>query len=589
MIEIKYNNQNSTAELINDNVSKSWNDFIKLFTGRNCRRSGQKIIVPWIDFLNYNEYVEYIIKQYPNEVSYDLNTQGIIKASGESINLFNNPRDDVSKIEIEDILNTKGFSRKLFPYQMRNLKKIIRRNSSATFSVPGAGKTTEALAFFTYLKSPNDKLLVISPKSAFKAWRDEIGSENGCFKGKNLKLNELYTTDDKIVQNILETSNLLIVNYAKLKSINDRLREFLKKNSVFIIIDESHYVKSEYSNRTNEVLSLAHLANHKLILSGTPIPNTIEELIPQFKFLYPEIYTTPYDIKDKVNEIYVRTTRDELKIPKEEIKIISIPLSRNQIILYKLIKEYTLKHLAVHRDPNIKTIKRSAILLLQLISNPLLGLNRYKEIPGVKDNENILLNLESPKIDFVMVRARELAKQNKKLIIWSNFVQNIEIISSRLADINALKIHGGVPQNERDASIDLFNFDSAYHALVINPATGAEALNLHYNCNHAIYLDRSFNSVHWIQSMDRIRRIGQDKKPIIEVLIHKNTIDERIESVLKRKVKLMEDVLNDYAISAEPIRADYYYDQKDSFDKSIEEELDEILAALQDESDEYIY
>ena len=188
-----------------------------------------------------------------------------------------------------------------------------------------------------------------------------------------------------------------------------------------------------------------------------------------------------------------------------------------------------------------------------------------------------------------MVRARELAKQNKKLIIWSNFVQNIEIISSRLADINALKIHGGVPQNERDASIDLFNFDSAYHALVINPATGAEALNLHYNCNHAIYLDRSFNSVHWIQSMDRIRRIGQDKKPIIEVLIHKNTIDERIESVLKRKVKLMEDVLNDYAISAEPIRADYYYDQKDSFDKSIEEELDEILAALQDESDEYIY
>lgn len=589
MIEIKYNNQNSTAELINDNVSPSWNDFINLFTGRNCRRSGQKIIVPWIDFLNYNEYVEYIIRLYPNEVSYDLNTQDIIKASGESINLFNNPRDNVSKIEIEKVLNTKGFSRELFPYQMRNLKKIIRRNSSATFSVPGAGKTTEALAFFTYLKNSNDKLLVISPKSAFKAWRDEIGSENGCFIGKNLKLNEIKTTDDKIVQNILETSNLLIVNYAKLKSINDRLREFLKKNSVFIIIDESHYVKSEYSNRTNEVLSLAHLANHKLILSGTPIPNTIEELIPQFKFLYPEIYTTPYDIKEKVNEIYVRTTRDELNIPKEEIKLISIPLSRNQIILYKLIKEYTLKHLAVHRNPYIKTIKRSAILLLQLISNPLLGLNRYKEIPGVKDNENILLNLESPKIDFVMNRARELAKQNKKLIIWSNFVQNIEIISSRLADINALKIHGGVPQNERDASIDLFNFDSAYHALVINPATGAEALNLHYNCNHAIYLDRSFNSVHWIQSMDRIRRIGQDKKPIIEVLIHKNTIDERIESVLKRKVKLMEDVLNDYAISAEPMRADYYYDQDDSFDKSIEEELDEILAALQDESDEYIY
>jgi SNF2 family DNA or RNA helicase len=588
MIEVKHNSQNSTAELINDYDSQSWYDFIKLFSGRNCKRSGQKIIVPWIDFLNNSEYVEYISKQYPNEVSYDLNTQSIIKASRESIDLFAHPRDDVSVKDIEIVLEKNGFSRKLFPYQIRNLKKLICRNSSASFSVPGAGKTTEALAFFTYLKKPKDKLLVISPKSAFKAWRDEIGSEKGCFKGKNLNLVEIFTTDNRTVQNILESSRLLIVNYDKLIRINDTLREFLEKNSVFIIIDESHYVKSEYSNRTNEVLSLAHLANHKLILSGTPIPNTIEELIPQFKFLYPEIYTTPYNIRDKVNEIYVRTTRDELNIPKEEIKLISIPLSRNQIVLYKLIKEYTLKHLSVHRNPYIKTIKRSAILLLQLISNPLLGLNRYKEIPGVKDNENILLNLESPKIDYVMTRARELANQNKKLIVWSNFVQNIEIIHSRLSDINALKIHGGVPQEERDTSIDLFNFDSDYHALVINPATGAEALNLHYNCNHAIYIDRSFNSVHWIQSMDRIRRIGQEKKPIIEVLIHNNTIDERIESVLKRKVKLMEEVLNDKAISAEPIRADYYYDREDSFDKSIEEELEEILAALQNESDEYL-
>jgi len=472
---------------------------------------------------------------------------------------------------------------------MRNLKKLIRRNSSASFSVPGAGKTTEALAFFSFLKKPNDKLLVISPKSAFKAWRDEIGSENGCFKDKNFHLVEIFTTHNKTVHTLLESSKLLIVNYEKLKQINDQLRDFLENNSVFIIIDESHYVKSEYSNRTNEVLSFAHLANHKMILSGTPVPNSIQELIPQFKFLYPEIYSTQYDIREKINEIYVRTTRNELNIPKEKIKLISMPLSRNQIVLYKLIKEYTLKHVAVHRNPYIKTIKRSAILLLQLISNPLLGLNRYIQIPGVKNNKNILLNLESPKIDFAVARARELANQNKKLIIWSNFVQNVEIISSRLSDINALKIHGGVPQEERDKVVDIFNFDPNCHTLVINPATGAEALNLHYNCNHAIYVDRSFNSVHWLQSMDRIRRIGQKKNPIIEVLMHKNTIDERIENVLQSKVSMMEQVLNDQSISAEPLRSEYYYDREDSYDMSVEEELEEIINALQNESDEYSY
>tara|TARA_B100000315_G_C14047586_1_gene350379 strand:- start:174 stop:443 length:270 start_codon:yes stop_codon:yes gene_type:complete len=89
--------------------------------------------------------------------------------------------------------------------------------------------------------------------------------------------------------------------------------------------------------------------------------------------------------------------------------------------------------------------------------------------------------------------------------------------------------------------------------------------------------------------MDRIRRIGQKKKPIIEVLMHNNTIDERIETVLQRKVSMMEQVLNDQSISAEPLRAEYYYDREDSFDKSVEEELNEIINALQNETDEYSY
>ena len=126
--------------------------------------------------------------------------------------------------------------------------------------------------------------MVISPKSAFKAWRDEIGSENGCFKDKNFNLVEIFTTHNQTVHSLLESRKLLIVNYEKLRRINDQLRDFLQNNSVFIIIDESHYVKSEYSNRTKEVLSFAHLANHKMILSGTPVPNSIQELIPQFKF-----------------------------------------------------------------------------------------------------------------------------------------------------------------------------------------------------------------------------------------------------------------------------------------------------------------
>ena len=87
-------------------------------------------------------------------------------------------------------------------------------------------------------------------------------------------------------------------------------------------LDESHRIKSGTAKQTaRAVLGLSHLPVAKLIMSGTPMPQSVDDLIPQFAFLYPEIEATPDDVVDMVKPIYVRTNKNELELP---------PVTRNR-------------------------------------------------------------------------------------------------------------------------------------------------------------------------------------------------------------------------------------------------------------------
>ena len=80
----------------------------------------------------------------------------------------------VSEAELVDRLNFIGFNRSLSLEQLRNVRLLAALPAAATFSVPGAGKTTEALATFFYRSHENERLLVICPKNAFAAWDEQV-------------------------------------------------------------------------------------------------------------------------------------------------------------------------------------------------------------------------------------------------------------------------------------------------------------------------------------------------------------------------------------------------------------------------------
>ena len=121
------------------------------------------------------------------------------------------PHKSVS--EIEDILKTRSFERPLTDNQKQNLNKISQFPGAATFSVPGAGKTTEALAFFFINAEQGDRLLVVAPKNAFGAWDEQLEACAPCIQDHFVRLRGGETA---IHEALMGEPRFMIITYDQL-------------------------------------------------------------------------------------------------------------------------------------------------------------------------------------------------------------------------------------------------------------------------------------------------------------------------------------------------------------------------------------
>ena len=120
-------------------------------------------------------------------------------------------------------------------------------------------------------------------------------------------------------------------------------------------------------------------------------------------------------------------------------------------------------------------------------------------------------------------------------------------------DFSPVSIYGAIPsgtdtdEDTREQRIRKFHEDPFCRLMIANPQAGGEGISLHRVCHYAIYLDRTFNAAHYLQSVDRIHRLGlpNSVNTFIEIIIAKNTIDEVVLKRLNIKTKSMSKVLDD--------------------------------------------
>jgi SNF2 family DNA or RNA helicase len=144
--------------------------------------------------------------------------------------------------------------------------------------------------------------------------------------------------------------------------------------------------------------------------------------------------------------------------------------------------------------------------------------------------------------------------EGKKTLVWSNFIGNISELHDRvLAPYQPAVVHGGIPSRadgrigSREHELRRFREDPACMVLIANPAAMSEGVSLHHTCHDAIYLDRTFNAGQYLQSLDRIHRLGlpPDVETRMTFLVSTDTVDEAVDDRVRIKAQRLSEMLSD--------------------------------------------
>ena len=482
-----------------------------------------------------------------------------------------------NKNEIDDFYQTINFlNRKLVDHQINSLFHLYSAGSAANFSVPGSGKTSVVLAYFEKLRLENkiDAIFVIGPKNAFGSWEFEF------YKNFNQKPKmKILGPDPKDRQMFYEkvlTSNLILSHFQTVTKDIDLLKNFFSRNKILLVIDEAHYIKKIEGTWSSAILELSSYSKFKVVLTGTPVPNDLRDIFNYLDFLYGqdkilsaedksrvEIFLNKENnedaiefVRQKINPYFVRVTKNDLNLSKQIFnEPILLEMNNYEKQIYDAIvtniKNYGRKDFFDNADL-IEQICKARIIRLKQCASYVKNLDSVLEDNPIFPQENLITNnishiiakydeLEKPaKLLKLLEIVKKLKGENKKVLIWSTHLKTVNLIHKELTfnNINIEKIIGQTDLDQRkNIKIDFNDKTSNLDAIVATPQSCAESISLHQACTNAIYYDLSYNAAEFLQSLDRIHRVGgSEDKPVEYDFLHYNySVDVKVYNKVFQK------------------------------------------------------
>lgn len=471
----------------------------------------------------------------------------------------------ISQDEVPGILGDE-WKGNLTAFQRRDIAQLLSLRHGANFSVPGAGKTRVSLAMFQALRHAGEvqRLLIVGPKSSFETWRAENAE---CFS-EPLRM-------DVVESNVIDNaSDAIIVNYERLQGSLNALARWVSAQPCLLILDEAHRMKLGAAGAYGAAcLALGPRARRRLILTGTPAPNGANDLANLLGFVWPGHGSRTVaqavaggDLAHAsrvLRPLFTRTTKSELGLSDPILTRRNIELPPLHREIYDaLVGLYSAR--AMSSSENFDALGKIVVYLLMAAINPALlavGTTRYEplayQVPPLQvPKDSTLFELMrdlpsyemSPKYREALAIVAENASAGKRTLVWSTFIRSVRTLENVLKEYSPAVVHGGT--EDRDEQIRRFRYDPDCMVLLSNPATLGEGISLHHECHDAVYVDRDFAAGRFLQSLDRIHRLGldPDTETRITVLTSANTIDEIVSDRLEAKLDFMGRILDDPAV-----------------------------------------
>lgn len=419
------------------------------------------------------------------------------------------------------------------------------------FDEQGAGKTVTLIFAFDALCSRDevDRALIVAPKSMVAEWKRDFTR----FMGDLYTVRIVAGTRREKLAALRSGADVLVTNFETAAALEHDLRAILRRyQGRFVLgIDESFYVKNLDARRTQAIRRLREFVGRAYVLCGTPAPNAPHDLVQQFNVVDFGIAFDGVEIPDDREHarpvvqgviedrgLYVRHLKQDVLpgLPEKSFTRVVVPLEPEQERLYRAAEGELLGELQGIDDTqftrNLTSYLARRAALLQLCCQPASVVSGYWETPAK------LMALDSLLEELV-------SRRSEKVVIWSFYTASIDAIMLRYQRFHPVRYDGSVSSiDERREAVRRFQEDDETMLFVGNPAAAGAGLTLH-RARFAIYESMSNQAAHYLQSLDRIHRRGQERAVEYLVLLADETLELSEYDRLNRKERAAQELLGD--------------------------------------------
>ncbi|KAH7350882.1 PHD/FYVE-zinc-finger like domain-containing protein [Rhexocercosporidium sp. MPI-PUGE-AT-0058] len=516
----------------------------------------------WSDFVAaYNEYVAGRYLKQP--------TAAIMKARADTFRSRNFEKDVELKEQPSAL--TGG---QMMPYQMEGLNWLLynfhQKKNVILADEMGLGKTIQLIALMASLVKDNPEcwpFLVVTPNSTCPNWRREIKkwapdlrvvAYYGVKKARDMAMEyELYPDGCSDLR-----AHVVVTSYEA--PVDDHSRSFFRRIKwAGMIVDEGQRLKND--ENLLYIALKAVKAPFQVLLTGTPLQNNKRELFNLLQFLDPSINAAELDEKyaeltkenlpelhELIRPFFLRRTKLQVLkfLPPMAQVILPVSMSVVQKKLYRsilaknpeLIKSILGQTKTVLRPAERGNLNNILMQLRKCLCHPFLYSSAIEEISKTDSEEDVQRKLveASSKFQLLKIMLPKLKERGHRVLLFSQFLMQLDLVEDFLngLDLPFKRLDGNVGSLEKQKRIDAFNApDSDLFAFLLSTRAGGVGINL-ATADTVIIMDPDFNPHQDIQALSRAHRIGQKKKVLVFQLMTKDSAEEKIVQIGRKKMAL---------------------------------------------------